>query len=429
MHNMDIETNRITGDKVYKTVLSNGLRVYIHPKKGFVNKIGLFGTLYGSIDNDFIDITTGERNKVPDGIAHFLEHKLFEKEGDSILDIFAKMGVNCNAYTSFDHTVYYFETDKDCEICLNKLIYFVSEPYFTDENVEKEKGIIAQEINMYEDDPNSVVYDNLLKAMYVNSPLKIDIAGTIHSISEIDKELLYKCYNTFYNPKNMFVVVIGDVDVNDTINILEKSTDVYMKRKISEEVQKFAEKEPEHIVQNQIQKNMSLHTPLISFGFKMNKRSGIENIKNNIILSIINETCFSNMSDFYERLYKNNIITHEPSIYYESGDMFSYIVIAAYAENIDIFEKEMIKYLKEIKENGINKDIFDVVKSKKIGEYIYNLENSTYMHRTIIESIIQKTEVYESQDILENISIEEINKFILESLDFTKMVISKVLPN
>lgn len=428
MQKVDVEINNITGDKVYKTVLSNGLRVYIHPKKGFVNKMGLFGTLYGSIDNDFVDIITSERKKVPDGIAHFLEHKLFEKEGENVLDVFAKMGVSSNAYTSYDQTVYFFETDKEYNTCLDKLVDFVSTPYFTDENVEKEKGIIGQEIKMYEDEPNAVVYENLMKAMYIKNPIRIDIAGTVESISGVSKELLYTCYNTFYNPKNMFFIAIGDVNVDETIDVLQKSVIKHSAGEKSQQVVKFSEEEPQYIVQKETNKALSVHTPVICIGFKLRKTNGKTNIKNEIMTEFVNEICFSNMSRFYERLYKKKIITHEPTISYESGETFSHLVISSYAEDIEVFEKEIGKYLQELKQNGVDENLFNIVKSKKEGEYIYNLENMTYIYRSIIESIIQKIDVYESQEILKKICIKDINNFICESLDFTKMCISKVVP-
>ena len=161
-----VEANLKTGEEIYKKTLANGLKVYICKKPGYIKKVGMYGTVYGSIDNDFIDITTGERLKVEDGIAHFLEHKLFEQEDANALDVFAKMGVSSNAYTSFDHTVYFYETSSKHEECLNKLLEFVNTPYFTDENVEKEKGIIAQELKMYEDSPEDLVYDLLTENIF-----------------------------------------------------------------------------------------------------------------------------------------------------------------------------------------------------------------------------------------------------------------------
>ena len=161
-----VETNLKTGEEIYKKVLPNGLKVYICKKPGYIKKVGMYGTVYGSIDNDFIDITTGERLKVEDGIAHFLEHKLFEQEDANALDVFAKMGVSSNAYTSFDHTVYFYETSSKHEECLNKLLEFVNTPYFTDENVEKEKGIIAQELKMYDDMPDNIIFERTIYNLF-----------------------------------------------------------------------------------------------------------------------------------------------------------------------------------------------------------------------------------------------------------------------
>lgn len=189
MSKIDVNISKELGEVTYTTRLENGLTVYICKKEGFSKKIGLFGTKYGSLINDFVDIKSGRRLRVPDGIAHFLEHKLFEKEGANALDLFSKMGVSSNAYTSFDQTVFYFETIDKFSESIEMLVKLIKEPYFTDENVDKEQGIIAQEIGMYDDDPSFSVYFNALRAMYINHPIRIDIAGTVETISHINKEL------------------------------------------------------------------------------------------------------------------------------------------------------------------------------------------------------------------------------------------------
>ena len=244
MHKMAVEYSQELDETTYSTTLSNGLNVYICKKPNFSKKIGMFGTKYGSVINDFIDITNGKRTKVPDGIAHFLEHKLFEKEGANALDLFSKMGVSSNAYTSFDQTVYFFETSEKFEESIAMLVKLIKEPYFTDENVKKEQGIIGQEISMYDDNPEFMVYFNALRAMYVKNPVRIDIAGTIDSISHITKEMLYTCYNTFYSPQNMFFLVVGDVDVDETINLIEDNIKKYETKVPNTKIETFKEEEP-----------------------------------------------------------------------------------------------------------------------------------------------------------------------------------------
>ena len=421
-----IEENSKTGEKVYKAQLANGLKIFVCPKKGYTKKIGMYGTIYGSIDNDFIDITTGQRMKVEDGIAHFLEHKLFEQEGENALDVFAKMGVSSNAYTSFDHTVYFFETSSKYEECLEKLLDFVNSPYFTDENVEKEKGIIGQEIRMYDDDPSAVVYYNALRAMYSEHPLKVDIAGTVESVNKIYKDALYSCYNTFYNPSNMFVIVIGDVDVDFTINKIEEEMNKNSTRK-SEKVQRFMPQEPINVASKEIEKKLDVYMPYICIGFKHTKQDGNTNIKNTVMVDLINEMCFSTMSDFYEELYTKSIVNEPMQLSYECGEDFAHTMLFIAAKNYNVCEKYVKDYIAKLKVTGVDSNLFEMVKKKKLGEYIHQTEDLMAIHRQIIDSIIQKTNVYEEMNVIESISKQDVDEFINTYLKEENMVISRVI--
>lgn len=424
MHN--VEMNLKTGEQVYKTTLSNGLKVFVCPKVGYTKKVGMYGTIYGSIDNDFIDITTGERLKVEDGIAHFLEHKLFEQEGDNALDVFAKMGVSSNAYTSFDHTVYFFETSSKFEECVDKLLDFVSTPYFTDQNVEKEKGIIAQELKMYEDEPNSVAYYNVLRAMYNNFPLNVDIGGTVESVYKIDKEALYSCYNTFYNPANMFVIIIGDVDVEKTIKHVDNFFKSRQQTK-SGEVERFIKTEPKEIAKKEIEKKLDVYMPYICMGFKHEKHEGKDNVKNTLIVDLINDICFSSLSKFYEEMYNSQIITEPMQITYESGADFAHTILFAVSKKYKECEEKINEYLEKIRKDGVDRELFEIAKNKKIGEMIYDSESVMQIHRTIIDSLIQKTDVFEEANIVEQITKQDVDNFIIEYLKEENKVISRVI--
>ncbi|MDP4170520.1 MAG: pitrilysin family protein, partial [Bacillota bacterium] len=190
-------------EELYFEKMSNGLHVYILPKKGFNKTYATFTTKYGSVDNTFVPLGKEEFVKVPDGIAHFLEHKLFEKEDGDVFQQFSRQGASANAFTSFTRTAYLFSSTSSVEKNLETLIDFVQDPYFTEKTVEKEKGIIGQEITMYDDNPDWRLYFGLIQNLYKNHPVKIDIAGTIESISHITKDWLYECYHTFYHPSNM----------------------------------------------------------------------------------------------------------------------------------------------------------------------------------------------------------------------------------
>lgn len=425
----EIEINNVTGDKVNKYTLDNGLSLYICNKEGYNSTIGMFGTEYGSIDNEFIDIETGKKEKVPEGIAHFLEHKLFEQEGANALDLFSKMGVSCNAYTSFDHTVYYFETTKKVEESLEKLVELVTTPYFTVENVEKEKGIIMQELKMYEDDPGSVVYYNALKAMYVNHPLNIDIVGTRDSILRITKENLYTCYNTFYSPNNMFFMVVGDVQNAD--NMAESINTLFSKREnkyANQDITRIKVVEPQEIGTKTIEKKIDIFNSYIAFAFKYLPKKGIENKKIDLIVQIIEEAEFAEMSDFYEKLYNKGVINEPIQFEYGYGVDYSYLMILGCSQKPEEYTNLVKEELKKLKDNGINEDNFIIAKNKIIGKYILRSEKLTDITRQIINSYILKTKIFDDITILKNINLDDVNRFLKENIDLEKIVESQVKP-
>jgi len=206
---MQIIENLKVKEKLYLEKLDNGLTVMIIPKHNTQKKYVIWATHFGSIDNHFINPKTNEEIQIPDGVAHFLEHKMFEqRNGTNSLDTLSALGVEANAYTTNDHTAFLFEATENFYEALDELMDYVQNPYFTDENVEKEKGIIAQEIKMYDDYPEWQVYLNAIKCMYKENPVRVDIAGTVESISEITPKTLYDCCDTFYNPANMAMVVL-----------------------------------------------------------------------------------------------------------------------------------------------------------------------------------------------------------------------------
>ncbi len=425
MHKIGAEYSEELGETTFSTTLSNGLEIYICKKKGFSKKIGLFGTKYGSVTNDFIDITTNKRVKVPDGIAHFLEHKLFEKEGANALDLFSKMGVSSNAYTSFDQTVFYFETVEKFEESIKMLVKLIKEPYFTPENVEKEQGIIGQEISMYDDDQNFMVYFNALRTMYQKNPVRIDIAGTIDSISHITSDMLYTCYNTFYSPQNMFFIVVGDVDVDETINLIEESINQY-ETKSDSKIVKYTEEEPREIAQKEITQKMDIYLPGLCIGYKLDLCSGKDIIKNECIADIISDMYFSRLSNFYEEEYNKGYINEEIDFIYEGSETFSHLVISATSTNIDELEMDILEYMKKIKSEDIDEELFEIIKRKKIGENILNSDRLGVSYRRIIDSILNNVPTYYDVEMYNSITSKDIKDF-LDKLDENYRVTSKII--
>ena len=427
MRKMSVETSQELNESTFHTTLENGLNVYICKKKGFGKKIGMFGTKYGSVVNDFVDITTGKRIKVPDGIAHFLEHKLFEKEGANALDLFSKMGVSSNAYTSFDQTVYFFETSEKLEESIAMLVKLIKEPYFTDENVAKEQGIIGQEISMYDDDPTFMVYFNALRAMYQKNPVRIDIAGTIESISHITKELLYTCYNTFYSPQNMFFLVVGDVDVDKTIDIIDENIKKYeTKVNTDAKIEKFTANEPKEIAKKEITQKMEIYLPQLCIGYKLPISSGEDITKNEIIVSIISDMFFSKQSDFFEKEYNEGKVNGSIDMQYEGSDTFSHVILSTTSTDIDIIENDLLNYIEEIKEKEIDEELFKIIKRKKIGEAILSSDSLNVSYRRVIDSILSNTRVYADIEILKEITSKDIKEF-LHKLNEDNRVSSKII--
>ena len=431
MNKFEVKINEF-GEETYITTLKNGLKVYICKKPGFERKLGMFGTKYGSLINEFVDIKTGEKLKVPDGIAHFLEHKLFEQEGANALDLFSKIGVSSNAYTSFDQTVYYFETIEKFEESIKLLIQLIKTPYFTDENVEKEQGIIGQEISMYDDEPNYAVYFNALKGMYNTHPVKVDIAGTIESISHITKDLLYTCYNTFYSAQNMFFLVIGDVDVEKTVALIEENIKIYEKdfdsKKEIKKIETYIPHEEAKINQKNVTRNMDIYMPMICMGYKLDVVKNDEIIKRQLLADIVSELYFSRSSDFFEEEYKKGIINDPVEFELEATKEFSHALLIASSEKIDVLKDDILKYIENIKLNPIDHSKFELIKKKMIGSQIALIDNYNYTYRKIIDSIVNETNLYGETKILKEINENDIKEFLkLFTLD--NLTISTIYPN
>ena len=412
MNSIKEEYSKELDERTYSCTLSNGLTLYICKKEKQAKKIGMFGTKYGSVHNDFIDIVTGNRVKVPDGVAHYLEHKLFEQEGANALDLFSKEGISSNAYTSFDHTVYYFETADKFDLGLEMLIKLVRTPYFTEENVEKERGIIGQEISMYDDDPSFKVYFESLKNMYHVNPVNIDIAGTIESISHITKDTLYTCYNTFYNLNNMFIVIIGDVDVNDTIDKVEKYLNKYVRENRTNEITKYTLDEPKSIVRDFSESDMKLSMPLIHIGFKENIALKNDVVKMDILSQIVSEMYLAKNSDFYEKMYMQEKVSNYMFMFYEGAKEYSHIMISAESKCPENAAKEIKEFVINLKNEEIDEELLEITKKQLLGEFIMKSEDLHNCYRRVIDTILNENDLYYSIELLKNVNKEDVKEFL-----------------
>ncbi|HZK33082.1 MAG TPA: pitrilysin family protein [Tissierellaceae bacterium] len=427
---MEIKTyyKKEIDEKLYFKEMDSGLKIYFIPKKGYTKKQAIFATKYGSIDNVFIPIDGKVSLKVPEGIAHFLEHKLFEEPEEDIFHKFSQLGSDVNAYTSFNQTAYLFNTTDNFYESLEILINFVQNPYFTDGNIEKEKGIIGQEIDMYRDNPGWRVFFNCLNGMYKEHPIKIDIAGTIDSIKEINKELLYKSYNTFYHPSNMVLVIVGDLSFNKIIDIVDKS-----ERKDYEKLQsinRIFPEEPESINLSLIEENMVVSTPIFNIGFKDNQcgLKGIDQIKKDLITNIILEVLFGSSAIFFNELYDEGIIDNSFGSYYTGKETYGHSLIVGESNKPKEVYKRILKLLEKPIETTILEESFQRIKKNSIGEFLMGCNSIGFLANNYVDLYFDDFILLDYLDVLESIKYKDLIKRFKEHFKKDNVVLSIINP-
>ncbi len=420
---MQIIKNENVKEELYLEKLENGLNIMIIPKKGIKKKYVMFATNYGSVDNKFIIPGEDKVTEVPDGIAHYLEHKLFEQpNGTNSLDTLTALGVNANAYTTTNYTTFLFESTDNFYPALTELMDYVQHPYFTDENVEKEKGIIGQEIQMYDDYPEWVVYMNAIKNMYEKNPVNIDIAGTIESIAKIDKEVLYKCYNTFYNPSNMAMCFVGDFNPEDLI--IEIKQRLVEKTKQGE-IKRITEQEKDEIVKKKTEVAMEVSMPIFVIGIK-DKVESKDIVKKHVAIEILLNMLIGKSSELYKELYDSELLIAEPYTEYEFTKTYAHIAITGQSKNPDkVFEKIMNK-IEKIKQNGIDLEQFNRVKNMLYGSYIKEFNSVSDIARMFITDYFKDINSFDYIKEYETITPEYTFKILQEVFDYKKAVISVV---
>ncbi len=421
---MQVLENLKIKEKIYTEKLKNGLTVIIIPQKGVQKKYIIWGTHYGSNDNKFIVPGETEVTEVPKGVAHFLEHKMFEQEnGKNSLDVLTSLGVSANAYTTNDHTAYLYECTDNFYEALDEFMDYVQHPYFTDENVEKEKGIIGQEIKMYDDYPEWKVYLNALEAMYYKNPVKLDITGTVETISHIDKDILYKCYNTFYNPSNMCLVISGDFVPEQ---ILEEIKKRLIEKPQNGEIKRIYEPEPEEIVKEKIKQQMQVSQPLFTIGIKCNPPSPKEKVKIHIAMEIILNMLIGESSALYKELYQAGNMYAMPNLSYEFGENYAHLLISENANDPEEVYEKLKQKIEEFQNNGLNVDNFERMKKMIYGEYVKEYNDVTSIARMFLSDFMKGIHSFDYLEEIDTIDIGFANQVLKDNFKKEKMVLSVV---
>lgn len=412
------------GEEYFFTKHPSGLDIYIYPKKGYSSKYAILGTNFGSVNNTFKLKNEENFTVVPDGIAHYLEHKLFASENGDAFELFAKTGASANAYTSFEKTAYLFSCTDNFNQSLEILLDFVQAPYFTEENVEKERGIIAQEIKMYQDSPEWKVYINLLGALYHNHPVKIDIAGSVESIAKITPEILYDCYKSFYNLHNMALCIVGDLDPDEILAVIDKK----IKYSSPIEIDRHFPQEPKTVCKKFVSEEFDINSSMFCLGFKENISSSVST-KDSVYTDLILSYLTSPSSEMYGELLENKLIniasfTGE----HLEGPKYSSIVFSGESQNPEKAAEIIKKHTAKLLSSGIKKEDFERVKKAVYGKSmnVYNSVSSTA--NVLLGFVLSGKDFFGYMKELENATLEGLNKRIADHFKEDNSSLSVAVP-
>lgn len=412
-------------EKYYKLKHKSGLDIYVFPKK-MSSLYALFGTEYGSVDNCFRLKGDSEYITVPDGIAHYLEHRMFtQKDGSDITERFSEFGADSNAYTSFNKTVYLCSATDNFEEALTALFEFVTEPNFTEELVERERGIIIQEIKMTDDSPYSVGYRGLLEAMYQYNSARVDIAGTVESVSEITADMLNKCYNTFYNPLNMAAVVCGDIPPEKVMEIADKSIPKDFSAKEIE--RKYCDNEPKEVYKKLYEAYMEVSKPIFTIGVKdsNNISDPDKRMRKFVSMALLCELIFSRSGRLYNELFESGKITPDFDASYTSSKTFAYTLISGEADD----PKEILEYIKKyISEFTFTEAELERCKKVLYAEFVMDFDSTEEIANNMIDYIFEGFDLFEYGHIIEEITSDEIKTLIKNDFKDEYFAMSVIYP-
>ena len=413
---------------IYREVLDNGLEIIIIPNNEFSKKKNYYfnyGTYYGALNNEFVPKGESKMTRFPNGIAHFLEHKMFEsKDGIKPFDFYAKTGSYVNAFTSYKSTCYIVTGNKKMKENLEYLLTFVNSPYFTDENVAKEQGIISEEAAMNDDNPDYLAYKTINKNLYKLSPYNTPILGTVSTIKKITKEDLYACYNTFYRPSNMFLVVGGAVSPDEVLKIttdtlarfsLEKDKDIKIKHY----------KEPVKVVKDYEEIKREVQVEKLAMGFKMEKTKFP--IKNKVILDLylnmIVSLCFGSSSEFREMIRKRHLVSRS-GYYFQDVDNIITFMVEADVLNYPVYIKELENYLANL---PIEEKDLERMKKVWISSEVIKTDYADNLVDNVVDELVNYHKVIDNYvGLIKNMNITTMRE-VISSLDFSNKAIVRVV--
>lgn len=388
-------------ERVLSIRLPSGLPVYFCPKPGFRKKYACYSTLYGSVDNEFTG-ESGERVRVPDGIAHFLEHCLFETEQGNVSDLFARNGAYNNAATSFTTTTYLFASSERFQENLGLLIDFVENPVFAPEKVSKERGIIEQEIKGYDDNADWVSYRTLLEGLFREHPMRIDIAGTCESIARIDPATLERCYRAFYCPGNMALFVTGDLDAEELFSFVASRSRGEAASGVRE---RFLPDEPPEVAKRESRLEMEVALPKLLLGFKEVgvPRAGREYVLRELVSELALEILFGHGSDTYRELYEQQLVLDDFAASYGAGAGIGFTLIGGDTPHPERLRDTLLERAERLRRDGLRDEDFEREKRKFIGGFIRSFNSLEYLATFYTYFRFHDFDLFQTIDLLQEV--------------------------
>lgn len=422
--------NKKIEEKYYVEVLNNGLTVYLYPKNDYYRTYAIFSTKYGAMDLEFIPNGSDEFVNTPEGVAHFLEHKLFENEDHTdVSSIFASLGAEANAFTTAERTAYLFSTTSNVKKCVELLLDFVQNPYFEKEGIDSERGIIEQELLMYLDTPDNVLYYGILKCLYKNCLIRNELGGTVESIKEIDEDILYQCYNTFYHPSNMTIAIVGKFDLDEMISLIKENQSKKFFDPIREIKTKYIE-EPNEVYEKMSYTNMEVTQPKIAIGLKINDtfENSYEMTKKGFALDILLDIYFDNASDIYDDLKKRKIINY--SFGYESyfEKQYRHVLFTLDTDEPEVFQEELTKIIDQIRYQVVDEQKFKTIKKLVQALLIKRYNSLEYLGNVLTNLHSDNLTLFNGLEILEEITINDVNE-VKKYFDINNLATFIIYPN
>jgi len=415
--------NELLDETLHKKELDNGFKIYVLKKEGYTKKHAFFATEYGSLYNEFQ--TDDGYHHMPNGIAHFLEHKIFEDTNERIFDKFAKIGASVNAFTNHFATCYTFSTVDHVNEGIGELLDFVQCLELTEESVNEEKDIIIQELHMYEDQPQWRAFMNMLGGMYHYHPIKMDIGGSVESVQSITMEDLKLCYQSFYTPDRMFAFVIGDVDIEETMATIEGNlTEEFMTRGPAPRI--VLPIEPHEVAKEQIEENVGLPMPIFYMGIKDRTfyKEPDKRLEKGLISKIISDLIFGKGSDFYEKYYAEGLVNASFSCDFSYGRTFGYTGISAETKEPEVLRTVIAEEIDKFKSNGLDEASFERIRKKMVGRHLSSFNSTQYIANSFVNYYMKGIELFDYLETLEKLQFKQVEDRFLEHYDLQYSTVS-----